>query len=150
MITFTNTIHINRSANDVYDYLCDLEHVPEWNWAIAETKKISQGPINVGTRFRQTRTIPGPAIETLEITELEPDRHIEIQGSLARLSARLTYDLDETGTGTELTNSMHLDASGALRVTAPVLGPRIKHAVADNLDELKTRLERSNPPSTGG
>jgi len=44
MISFTNTIHIDRPMEEVYAYLSDLEHTPEWNWAITETKKATSGP----------------------------------------------------------------------------------------------------------
>ncbi|MDH3682408.1 MAG: hypothetical protein OEV40_20945, partial [Acidimicrobiia bacterium] len=40
--------------------------------------------------------LPQPATETLEIAELDANRHIEIQGALAKMSARLNYDLTET------------------------------------------------------
>ena len=141
MITFTNTVRINRPPAEVYAYLADLEHVPEWNWAITETTKITQGPVAVGTRYRQTRSTPRPATETLEITALDTNRHIAIQGTLAELAARLSYHLNEVEGGTELANTVNVEPHGALRLAGPVLGPRIDKAVASNLDDLKTRLE---------
>lgn len=142
MIAFTNTIRINRPIEDVYAYLSDLEHTPEWNWAITETKKATPGPARVGTRYQQTRTVPQRETEILEITALEADRHIEVQGTLARFAAQVSYHLDKTDVGTEITNHVRLEPSGALRLVAPVLGGRIKHAVADNLGQLKIHLER--------
>lgn len=147
MISFTNVIHINRSADEVYAYLSDLEHTPEWNWAITETRKTTRGPITVGTRYRQTRRVPQPATETLEIIALEPNRRIEIEGTLAQFSAQLSYQIVEKETGTELTNTVNLEPRGALRLVAPVLSGRIERAVGDNLDELKKRLEMGTNPS---
>ena len=145
MITFTNTVRINRPPAEVYAYLADLEHVPEWNWAITETTKATPGPISVGTRYRQTRSTPRPATEILEITELDTNHHIEIQGTLAQLPARLTYHLTEVEGGTELANTVNLEPHGALQLASPVLGPRIEKAVASNLNDLKTRLETTTP-----
>lgn len=142
MISFTNTIHINRPIADVYAYLSDPEHTPEWNWAITNTTKTTPGPVAVGTRYRQTRTSPGPGTDTLEITALDVNLHIEIRGTLAELQARLSYDLHEVGNATELTNTVALKPQGPLRLAGPVIGLNIKHAVADNLDKLKTRLDR--------
>ena len=141
MISFTNTIRIRRSPVDVYAYLSDLEHTPEWNWAIAETTKTTKGPATVGTRYRQIRTVPEPATETIEIAALDANRHIEVQGTLAAMRARLDYELTEVADGTEIVNTVQLEPQGALRLTGPVLGPRIKSAVASNLVDLKTRLE---------
>jgi hypothetical protein len=42
-IRFENTI-TERSSGDVFAYLADFEKVPTWNYAIAETRKISEGP----------------------------------------------------------------------------------------------------------
>lgn len=147
MISFTNTIHIDRPTDDVYAYLSDLEHTPEWNWAITATKKITPGPIAVGTTYQQTRSVPQPATETLEVTSLEPNRRIAIQGTLARFPAQLGYHLQPTGTGTELTNTVNLETHGGLRLLGSALGRRIKRAVADNLNTLKARLEAEGGPS---
>jgi uncharacterized protein YndB with AHSA1/START domain len=142
MITFTNTIRVNRPVAEVYAYLSDLEHTPEWNWAITDTTRTTPGPVAVGTRYQQTRTSPAPGTETLEITALDLDRHIEVRGTLADLPALLSYDLREIDNATELTNTVALEPQGPLRLAAPVIRISIKHAVADNLDKLATRLNR--------
>jgi len=63
---------------------------------------------------------------------------------LAQFPARLSYRFGKTGSGTEITNAVNLEPQGALRLIAPVVGNRIKRAVADNLGELKRRLESGN------
>lgn len=145
MITFTNTVRIGRPAADIYAYLSNLENIPEWNWAISETTKTTSGPITVGTQYRQIRTVPQPATESLEITALDPNRHIEIQGTLAALPARLSYDLIEDQGRTMVANTVNLEPHGPLRLAGAVLGPRIKKAVASNLTDLKTLLENRSP-----
>jgi hypothetical protein len=97
MISFTNTIHINRPSKAVYAYL--------------------------------------------EIASLEPDRRIEVRGTLAQFTAHLSYDLESKEDGTELTNTVDLEPQGALRLISPILGGRIKRAVAENLNVLKAQLE---------
>lgn len=141
MISFTNTITIERPIGDVFSYLSDLEHTPEWNWAISETRKITPGPVTVGTRYRQTRAIPRPASEILEITELDPNGRVEVRGTLAEMPAHLVYELEEDKSGTVLTNAVSLDVEGSARMLAPILSRRISQAVASNLNDLKTQLE---------
>jgi len=152
MISFTNTVTIERPIGDVFSYLSDLEHTPEWNWAISETRKMTPGPVTVGTRYHQTRAVPRPATEILEVTRLNPDRRVEIRGTLAEMPAHLIYEVEEAESGTAVTNSVSLDVEGPARLLAPILGRRISQAVASNLHDLKTRLEtrhdqmeRSNP-----
>lgn len=141
MIDFTNVIRIDKAPEEVYAYLSDLEHTPEWNWAISETSKTTPGPARVGTRYRQTRTVPRSATEELEIVALEPDSHIELEGTLAQFEARISYRLDERSGRTHVTNHVTLEAPGALRLAEPLLAPRIENAVASNLKDLKTILE---------
>ena len=148
MISFTNTIHVNRPPEAVYAYMADLEHTPDWNWAITDTTKITAGPVAVGTRYAQTRSVPRPGTEMLEITTLENGRHIEVQGTLARFTARLNYHIEQEDEGAQLTNTVNLETQGALRLISPMLGSNIKRAVADNLNELKARLETRTARAT--
>ena len=150
MIRFTNTVHVNRPVGEVYTYLADLEHTPEWNWAITETKKITPGPATVGTRYRQTRSVPKTTTEELVVSALEPERRIEIQGTLAQLPAHLGYQFEESGNGTQLTNSVELQLEGASRLVGSLIGNRVREAVADNLNQLKTLLEATTDPTGEG
>jgi uncharacterized protein YndB with AHSA1/START domain len=141
VIAFSNTVDIARQPADVFAYLADLEHTPEWNRAITSTRKVSPGPIGVGTRYRQTRSVPRPAVETLEVTQLDPDRRIEVVGDLGPFRAHLTYDLSPTALGTRLTNAVELDPHGALGLLGNLLSGRIRASVAENLGVLRTLLE---------
>jgi hypothetical protein len=141
MITFTNTIAIDRSVGDVFAYLADLEHVPEWNWAITSTEQVTAGEPEVGTRYLQTRSAPRPATEELEIDVLESYERIEVVGTLAEIPVRLSYELDQVESGTRLTNRVDLQPRGAARFATHVLSGRIESAVAHNLGQLKVRLE---------
>ena len=58
MVQFSNTVEIARPRSEVFAYLADLEHTPEWNWAITETRKVTSGPVGVGTVYQQTRSVP--------------------------------------------------------------------------------------------
>ena len=137
----TNTITINRQPAEVFRFLARFENVPLWNHAISETRKITAGPVGVGSRYRQTRTLATPTSETFEVTEFEPDRRLSINGALGPFRGEVTYQLTPAGDGTTLTNTMHLQPSGPLRFVAPLAAPRVKAAVAANLGTLKQILE---------
>lgn len=144
MIEFTNTIDINRPVDEVFAYVSDLEHTPEWNWAISETRKTSAGPVAVGTTYRQTRSVPSRATEELEITALQANELLEVTGVLASLPAHLSYQFHRTAGGTRIVNNIKIEPQGALRLLAPVAGKRIERSVAENLSVLKNRLENES------
>jgi hypothetical protein len=145
MIRFSNTVDIAKPVPEVFAYLADLEHTPEWNWGITSATKVSPGPLRVGTRYRQTRSVPRLAVETLEVTRLESDTEIEIVGDLASFPARLNYELSPVATGTRVTNTVELDPPGPLGFLGGLLGGRIQASVAQNLGVLRTLLEGTTP-----
>jgi len=138
---FTNTITIHRPREAVFAYLADLENLPSWNYAIQQTRKVTPGPVEVGSRYHQVRTVPARREESLEVVELEPGRRLSVRGTLNTLPARLDYDLDAEGDTTVLTNTVELSTSGPLSLVAPVATRRIRSAVAHNLDVLRQVLE---------
>jgi len=139
---FSNTITIARGRGEVFSFLARFENVPLWNHAISETRKLTGGPVNVGTRYRQTRTLPTRSEETFEVTEFEPDRKLSIQGALGPFQGKVIYMFESAGNDTTLTNTMNLQSSGPLRLIAPLAASPIKSAVAANLDTLKHILEK--------
>jgi uncharacterized protein YndB with AHSA1/START domain len=139
---FANTVTIARSPAEVFAFLAQFENIPRWNYAITETRKLSTGPVGVGSRYVQSRTVPTRGEESFEVTEYSPDRTLSIEGTIGPFGARLTYVLEPVGTATLLTNSVDLEPSGLFRLAAPLAVPRVKTAVADNLGVLKRLLER--------
>jgi len=138
---FTNTITIHRRPDVVFDYLADLENLPRWNYAIQQTRKLTPGPVVVGSRYHQVRTVPAYGEESLEVVELEPRRRLTVSGTLNALPARLTYVLEPEGDATLVTNDVELSTSGPLTLVAPLASRQIKSAVAANLDVLRQILE---------
>jgi uncharacterized protein YndB with AHSA1/START domain len=139
--TFENTVMIARPIEDVFAFLSDLENVPKWNYAIVETRKVSAGPVGVGTVYHQVRSVPSRSEERLEITTYTPPRQLAIQGQLGPFRSRLFYALDATPEGTRVTNTVEVELRGPGRLLARVAVPRVREAVAANLRKLKELLE---------
>lgn len=139
---FTNVVTIDRPQADVFAYLASFENIPRWNYAISETRKLTGGPVGVGTRYRQARSLPSPSEEEFEVVEFEPDRRLSVDGDLAIFHGRVSYTLDSVGGATTLTNTMDLRASGPLNLVAQLASRSVQTAVAANLGTLKELLER--------
>jgi uncharacterized membrane protein len=149
-VRFVTSVDVERPIEDVFAYLADFENIPEWNYAIAETKKNSDGPVGVGTTYRQVRTLPRPSEESFEITVYEPDRSLAIRGTLGPFDGELEYHLEPIGRGTRVTNEVELRPRGILGVVGQLAGSRVKEAVAANLGELKRILESFGGSSGAG
>jgi uncharacterized protein YndB with AHSA1/START domain len=138
---FTNTVTVERTPADVFAFLAEFENIPQWNYAIARTWKVSDGPVGVGSTYHQERTVPNHTEEAFRVTEYEPGRRLAIDGTLGPFAARLTYQLDPSGDATVITNDVDLHATGPARLIAPLATTSIKNSVAANLNVLKRLLE---------
>jgi hypothetical protein len=146
MQAFENTVTIHRPAEEVFAFLADFENIPTWNYAIEDTSKASAGPVGVGTRYRQTRTIPGRSTEEFEVTVFQPASRLAIHGHIGPFRATISYELTAAADATRLVNTVELDPSQArLRLLAPLATPKIKAAVAQNLGTLRQVLESGRP-----
>jgi hypothetical protein len=139
--TFENTVVIRRPIEEVFAFLSHFENVPSWNYAIIETRKVSEGPVGVGTIYQQVRSVPTRSEERFEVTAYDPARHLEIQGQLGPFPARLSYALDALPEGTRVPNSLPPPPHGPGRLLGRVAVPRVREAVAANLGKLKELLE---------
>ncbi|MFA9429900.1 SRPBCC family protein [Egicoccus sp. AB-alg2] len=142
MVRFSNTVEIARPRGEVFAYLADLEHTPEWNWAITETRKVTPGPVGVGTVYEQSRSVPRRAAETLTVRRFGVGELLELDGTLASLPVHLTYEFRDSGGGTSVVNTVQITATGASRLLAGAAGKRIAAAVGENLAVLKRILEQ--------
>lgn len=140
---FANSLTIRRPPSEVFAFLVDPANTSKWNYAIDSARQVSPGPLGVGTRIQQTRSIPRPATEELVITELVPERRMVLEGDIGPLSGTLSYQIEEAPEGTRLTNTADLSARGPLRLLAPLAAGRVRDAVAANLDKLRDLLESS-------
>jgi len=141
MVQFSNDIVIRRPANTVFAYLADLENLPQWNYAIRETRRVGAGPVGAGTVYRQRRSLPKPIEESIEIAEYEPDRRLVVRGGLGVFGGSSTYRLEPVGDATRLVNDIELTASGPRAALAGLARRSMKQAVAQNLGVLRKILE---------
>jgi carbon monoxide dehydrogenase subunit G len=140
-VRFTNTITIRRPPTAVFAFLADPANIPSWNYAITSVTLLTPGPPGQGTRFRQSRRLPRPGDEELEITGSAPPSRLTLTGEVGPFHGQLSYELEELDGATRLINHADLEARGVARLLAPAATGRIRSAVAENLEVLKRILE---------
>ena len=87
------------------------------------------------------RSVPSRSEEDFEVTVHNPPRQLE-RGQLGPFPSRLSYALDAIPEGTRVTNTVELELRGPGRLLGPLAVPRVRDAVAANLQKLKELLER--------
>lgn len=152
MAVIKNSVQIDRSTEEVFDYLVDLRHELEWNPDVQSMKKITDGPIGVGTKFL-AKWKQSSLIEVECIRFERPHRWSYSNGGA--LAVVFDVTLTPQGSGCLLFSRFDVRPQGLLRLFFPIVLRQLKRAEKQNMAHIKNALEKRgvrNPlmPSTNG
>lgn len=90
--------HISATPEEVFAVVADLENAPNNLNGIEKVEILTEGPIGLGTRFRETRNILGvQGTDELEITQFDaPHGYVvkcESSGTHFRIEFQLMHDI---------------------------------------------------------
>jgi hypothetical protein len=78
--TITVTTHFDAPVHEVFEVCTDLRNAADRVNAIKKLEVLTEGPIGLGTRFRETRVMMGKeATEEMEFTSFEPNRSYTVE-----------------------------------------------------------------------
>ena len=60
MITNEVRITINRTITEVFAYVSDLQHGPQWQTGLLEVRRVTEGRLGTGAQFTSARKFLGP------------------------------------------------------------------------------------------
>ena len=143
MITLRNQLDVNRPVAEVFDFIANVEGVPKWQPAVIESRRLSEGPLHIGSQFRETAKFMGRQISTIcEITELEPMRRIAWRGtSSGPASYSAAYDLEADGTSTRITIHGTFEFKGLWKLLEPFIGAEVRKESQGELKAMKAAIE---------
>src|SRR5688572_2713687 len=147
MFGFSVDRHIAAPPDVVFARATDFRRAPEFITAIAKMDILTNGPVGVGTRFRETRVMLGrEATEEMTVTTFEPPRRYTLSAEShgSRYHTELTFVPD--GQGTRITMTFQgTPISFMARVMSVLMRPMMKtvmKACAKDLDDIKAAAER--------
>ena len=137
MIEFKNTIVIERPLHEVFDFVSDFENLPKWNYYVMNVDKLTEGPVEVGTVYHQTRKTDQ---QRFRVVEFEPNEATAIETLPPEKKLHMRFYFTHAANGTELVGEWQLESSlpGPF---ARLAVSKAKSAVAENLEKLKVLLE---------
>lgn len=118
---FSDSIVIDRPLDAVFAQWTDVEKYPEWAGPVLQRKKLTDGPVAVGTRFRAADKWPGRRVEfDMEITE-----YVENEQFGARwfepMEGSWTSRLSEVDGGTLLDFEIEMELPLVMRLLSPFM-----------------------------
>lgn len=122
MFTVTTRTVIAGEPDAVFQFVADQTNAPRWQSGLREVRRLTSGPIGVGTEHEFTRTFAGRLLTSRNrFVRYEPGRLVEFEVPGAWLSGRASYVVEPIAEGTRLISTMRFTARGAWRVLEPML-----------------------------
>ena len=144
MIQFGFHVEIDRPVSEVFAYVTDPWHLPEWQTNTVEVHTEPAPPLRPGTRLREIHAAPfGKRVESeVLVAAIEQDRLLElhIENGPAPIDGR--WEFAEHGPGRTLIRfSASGTVAGPLRVLGPLLRIGFKRQMLAHHRRLKHKLE---------
>ena len=138
------SIVISRPVADVFAYVADFEHHPQWEKNFLRVRRLSGADGGVGTTYECVLKFPGQQVtSTLEITGYEPGRRIGFRAdkpAMAKPVGEILFAPE--GSGTRVTLRPRPELSGPMRLMAPLMGGYIRRSNVRHLQLLKEQVEQ--------
>lgn len=145
MSAISKSIDIDRTPEDVFSYVTDPTHLPEWQDSAVSAVPLGDLPVQVGSRVVVTRQIGRRRVPTtMEVTELDPPRSWHVHGvdGPVRPDVRGRIEPLEGGARSRVTLSVDFEGHGVGRALVPlVVKPMVRKQMPRGEEKLKHLLE---------
>lgn len=140
-------IVIERSIEDVFDFVADERNEPRYNPQMTRADKVTTGPIGVGTKFHSVMTGVGRGADmTIEFTEFDRPRRIAETTQMTNMNINGVLVFEPMPGATRMRWSWDLEPQGFYKLLGPLIhwmGERQERRI---WSQLKTVLEAGRPP----
>jgi uncharacterized protein YndB with AHSA1/START domain len=144
MTTIVSSAEISRTPEDVFAYVTDPSHLPEWQASVVSVEH-DDAPVHVGKKAVVTRQAgPRKMASTAEVTELEPPRTWSIRGVDGPVRGNVKGRIEplDEGARSRVTIELDLRGHGIGKLLLPlVVSRQAKREMPQNMQRLKERLE---------
>jgi len=142
MLTWENSIFINRSQQEVWDFLSNPANEPQWQSGTESAEWTSEGLPGVGSTQRGIGKILGRKIDLpIEVTAWDPPSELGRKSVGGPIQAESTIRLESKEDGTQLSVHYQGEAGGFFKIAEGLLGKQLEKQTAANFKALKQVLE---------
>lgn len=145
IIRFEASVEIEQPVERVFDYVTDLENLPEWAGPVTEVRDVliaTPEQPREGDRFTAVAKFLGRRFETpCEVTDYLENRQFSFRSTGGPVPQKFTYTFEPTLEGTRLTQSVEAEPGTFFRLTGPLFKAAGKRQANNDLETLKDLLE---------
>ncbi|HET9909129.1 MAG TPA: SRPBCC family protein [Anaerolineales bacterium] len=136
-----NTV-INRPIEEVFTVLSNLENDLKWRTEWVDAKKVSEGPIGMGTEFSLVAKAFGKRIETIyETIQYEPNRVAAWKAASGPIPLTFRRSVERVEGGTRLTIRYEMELRGFFKLVMPLLAGSVTRQHNGDLRKVKELME---------
>jgi uncharacterized protein YndB with AHSA1/START domain len=143
MAPIVNSIEISRRPEDVFAYLTNPSHVPDWQESAVSAR--GDTPLTVGSRVVVTRRVGGTErTMTSEVTEINPPTSWGLRGIDGPIRGNVKGTIEPVGDGerSRVTLTLDFEGRGIGKLLLPLFVRRqVQAEMPKNMQNLKQRLE---------
>ena len=137
------SVLVNRPIDEVWSFVADVEHMDRWVKGISETKRPTDGELDVGSTFTSNFTHGARIFDvTHRVTEHGPPSRLGTESTEGPFQYSSVLHLEESDGATRVTNILRAGSGGASRLLAPVLRWGMRRQLSKELKDLKRVIER--------
>jgi uncharacterized protein YndB with AHSA1/START domain len=134
------TVEIACPAAEVFEYLTDVEKLPEWQASALESR--TDGSFEKGSRITERRRLFGREVETvLEVAAYEPPERLTLCSLNGPVGFTVDHRLEEAGGARRLHFAGEAKPGGVLRFAGPLVEHKAREDFRSDFDRLKEILE---------
>jgi uncharacterized protein YndB with AHSA1/START domain len=146
MAAIVDSIEISRRPEDIFSYVTDPSHFPEWQESVVSVSPEGHARLTVGSKTTVVRRVgPRKMVTTEEIVELHTPTTWSVRsvgGPLVAIATGTIQPLDG-GQRSRVTVAFEFEAHGIGRLLVPlVVRPQVRRQLPRNEQRLKDLLER--------
>ena len=135
-------VEIARPPAEVWAYLADPSHLPDWQEDVEEVRDAPGGPLGAGATFTEVRSFLGKRAEsTLEVTAADPGRELSLRTVSGPVQVSISHRLEPAGDGTLVFVEAEADAGKLLGLGGPLLRKAAERRARSDFERLKALLE---------
>jgi hypothetical protein len=135
---------LQAPAAKVFDVVADHTNAPRWQGGLDEVRRVTPGPLGVGTEHEFTRRFAGMRVTGRNrFIAFEPGRYVAFEIPSGRITGVASYLVEPTGATTcRLTSTVDFRVAGPAGFAVPLLTRVFKRDDEKALARLKELLER--------
>lgn len=129
--------YIPLPAERVFEFLLEADNAKRVMSGVSEFRQLDEGPVQLGTRFAQTRVVNGvSATAVARVVDFDAPRRLALRGGAKGVEVEFRYTLLPAPGGTRVELTCDVEGKGVMKVFNPLILQFVEREEGAHLDRL--------------